>query len=84
MCSKGYCSWVCVCACVRVWVVRFSNVYLLYPTGDADQMICGNFAIHPSFKSCGVICLPRAFYSGILRNFSTAEPSKALKRLTVV
>ena len=65
---------------------HFSNVFswqnhtcTLYLTGGADHMICGNFAINASFKSCGIICLPRASYSGILRNFSTAEPSTALK-----
>ena len=51
-----------------------------YPTGDADHMICGNFAINASFKSDGVICLPTASYSGSLHNFLVAEHFKALKK----
>ena len=59
--SEGYCSWVCVCVCVCVCVLVpklasqmfiHAKIDTAYLTGDADQIICGNFTIN----ACGVVC----------------------------
>ena len=64
MCSESYGSLcVCVCVCVCVLVPKFTSrmfirakINTAYLTDDADQMICGNFAIN----AYGVICNRKA------------------------
>ena len=92
MCSEGYSSWVfvCVCVCVCVCVsVKSHLTYgvsacpentVTYSASNGGQQTCRVFSETASFKSYGVICLPTASYSGIRRNFSMAELSKAFKK----
>ena len=88
--SEGYCSWVClsvsVCLCFSAQTrlkCLFVPKMIKHVTDDADQMICRNFAINTSFKVMALFAYLQRYFSGILRNFPTAELSKALKRLTV-
>ena len=49
--SEGYCSWVCVSVCVLMPKLASQMSICAkndtsYLTGDADQIMCGNFAIN--------------------------------------
>ena len=77
--SEDYCSWVCLSVCLLVpklasrMFIRATND-TAYLTGDADQMICGNFAINTSFPKLWRYLLTYGIlqqYCRGLHNFST-------------
>ena len=72
--SEGYCS-LSVSVLVAKLASQMSNRAkndTTYLTGNADQMICGSFAINASFKGYGVISLPTASYGNIAVVFCAA------------
>ena len=75
---------LCVCVSVKLHLTYGVSVCpentVTYLAGNGGQRTCRIFSETASFKSYGIICLPMASYSGIPRNFSMAELSKAFEK----
>ena len=85
------CVCVCVCVSVKSHLTSRASVRpetsVTYSAGNGGQKICRVFSETASFKSYGVICLPKASYSDIAAvfcaTFRRQSFLKLLKRLTV-